>query len=224
MGMYFQGVVEIAKNPVATTGYHEAFHAWLDIYGPSKLRDAAFKQIERTTGLTSRLDIEEHLAESFAMWKLSGRTVSGALKQFFQAVWEDIKGMIGKQDKVTDLFRNVGKKGRMNEMSKNRMLQDLVYESPNGITTKVLDELQGRTSVSKEFIQNLLKRDDVRQVEKDIFAEKLRNFGDKVDVGELGDQIRAELLPLKTTSSDIREIFKNKDRTVNLDGENHTIR
>jgi hypothetical protein len=112
----------------------------------------------------------------------------------------------------------------MNEMSKNRMLQDLAYESPNGITTKVLDELQGRTSVSKEYIQNLLKRDDVRQVEKDIFAEKLRNFGDKVDVGELSDQIRAELLPLKTTSSDVREIFKNKDRTVNIGGDNHTIK
>lgn len=32
MGMYYQGVIEISKNPVATTGYHEAFHAWLDIY------------------------------------------------------------------------------------------------------------------------------------------------------------------------------------------------
>lgn len=64
----------------------------------------------------------------------------------------------------------------MNELSKNRMLQDISYESPNGITTKVLDELQGRTSISKQFIENLLKRDDVRQVEKEIFAEKLRNF------------------------------------------------
>jgi len=89
----------------------------------------------------------------------------------------------------------------MNELSKNRMLQDISYESPNGITTKVLEELQGRTSVSKQFIENLLKRDDVRQVEKEIFAEKLRNFGDKVDIGELGDQIRAELLPLKPKSS-----------------------
>lgn len=132
------------------------------------------------------------------MWKLSARGTSGALKQFFQAIWEDIKSLIGKQDKVTDLFRNVGKKGRMNELSKNRMLQDISYESPNGITTKVLDELQGRTSVSKQFIENLLKRDDVRQVEKEIFAEKLRNFGDKVDIGELSDQVRAELLPLKT--------------------------
>ncbi len=197
MGMYYQGTIEIAKNPVSTTGYHEAFHGWLEIYGPSKLREAAFKQIERTTGITSKIDIEEHLAEAFAMWKLSGRGVSGALRQFFQAVWEDIKSLIGKQDKVLDLFRNVGKKGRMNELSKNRMLQDLAYESPNGITTKVLDELQGRTNVSKQFIENLLRRDDVRQVEKDIFAEKLRNFGDKVDIGELSDQIRAELLPLK---------------------------
>ena len=85
----------------------------------------------------------------------------------------------------------------MNELSKNALFQDIAYQAPNGITTKVLEELQGRTSVSKEFIQNLLKRDDVRQVEKDLFAGKLRNFGDKVDIGELGDQIRTELLPLK---------------------------
>lgn len=204
MGMYYQGAIEIAKNPVSTTGYHEAFHAWTELYGDETVLKKAFDQVKREKGYTKNIDAEEYLAEAFAEWKLAGKgSYTGAVKQFFQTLWNDIKGIIGKADQVIKMFKDVGKKNKVKELQKNLAFQEVGYQSPNGLTTKVLEQLQGRQSVSKEYIQNLLKSAEVKQVERDIFTEKLANFPDKVDVGELSDQVRAELLPLKTNSTNI---------------------
>lgn len=204
MGMYYQGAIEIAKNPVSTTGYHEAFHAWTELYGDETVLKKAFDQVKREKGYTKNIDAEEYLAEAFAEWKLAGKgSYTGAVKQFFQTLWNDIKGIMGKADEVLKMFKEVGKKSKVKELQKNLAFQEVGYQSPNGLTTKVLEQLQGRQSVSKEYIQNLLKSAEVKQVERDIFTEKLANFQDKVDVGELSDQVRAELLPLTVNATDV---------------------
>lgn len=119
MGMYYQGAIEIAKNPVSTTGYHEAFHAWTELYGDETVLKKAFDQVKRERGYTKNIDAEEYLAEAFAEWKLAGKgSYTGAVKKFFQTLWNDIKSIIGKQDDVLKMFKDVGKQGKVKETKK----------------------------------------------------------------------------------------------------------
>ncbi len=86
------------------------------------------------------------------------------------------------------------------------------------LSTKLLEKLKGRTTVSKQFISDLNKSPDLKQVERDIiqnvldgYGEKIRtdiNIGipgvkvkeftsDQIPVKEFADKVKAELLPLK---------------------------
>lgn len=65
------------------------------------------------------------------------------------------------------------------------------------LTTTVLDKLQGRSTVSKQFISDLTNSGDLKQVERDMIREALSTESDTVDVPKFIEKVRAELLPLK---------------------------
>lgn len=67
------------------------------------------------------------------------------------------------------------------------------------LSTKIIGKLEGKTTVSKQFISDLTNSGDVKQVERDIIREALVNEGDKVNVAQFADKVKAELLPLKIT-------------------------
>jgi len=68
----------------------------------------------------------------------------------------------------------------------------------NGLTTKVLQKLEGRTSVSKQFISDLTNSGDLRQAERDLIRSVLKDMPDNVNVTEFANKVKTELLPLKT--------------------------
>lgn len=51
-----------------------------------------------------------------------------------------------------------------------------------GLTTKLLEKLQGRDTVSKQFISDLTNSPDLKQVEKDLIRSKLEQEGNKINV------------------------------------------
>lgn len=110
LGSYMKGAIKIAKNPKTTTGYHEAFHWYLDTHKIDDLRDKAFDQIKKQEGLKTDLQAEEYLAEAFAEWKLLGKTPKGAVKQFLEKIWNEVKKIVGKSDDIQDLMEQIGKK------------------------------------------------------------------------------------------------------------------
>lgn len=65
------------------------------------------------------------------------------------------------------------------------------------LSTKVLGKLEGRTSVSKQFISDLTNSGDLKQTERDIIREALATEGDTVNVKQFADKVKAELLPLE---------------------------
>lgn len=78
---------------------------------------------------------------------------------------------------------------------KLRVATDLNNES---LTTKILDKLKGKTTVSRQFIEDLTNSPDLKQSERDLIRSKLaESTGDKVDVQKFSDEVKAELLPLE---------------------------
>jgi len=65
------------------------------------------------------------------------------------------------------------------------------------LTTKILSKLEGRETVSKQFISDLTNSGDLKQVEKDLIREVLTTEGDVVNVANFSNKVRNELLPLK---------------------------
>lgn len=72
------------------------------------------------------------------------------------------------------------------------------YKETGNLTTKILKDLEGKTTVSKQYILDATNRGELKQAERDITRQVLETIqGDKVDVKEFADKIKSELLPLK---------------------------
>jgi len=73
------------------------------------------------------------------------------------------------------------------------------FKGAKKLTTKVLEELKGKTIVSKRFIFDQLNREGIKQAEKDIIIRLLQEYpeGKKVPVKEFAEKVEMELLPLK---------------------------
>lgn len=77
------------------------------------------------------------------------------------------------------------------------------YEGEKDLTTQTLNKLKGRSSVSKTFIENLTNQPDLKQVEREVIREKLKDYpdGSQVPVAEFANKVKAELLPLRRRSA-----------------------
>jgi hypothetical protein len=72
-------------------------------------------------------------------------------------------------------------------------------------TTKILEDLKGRDTVSKQFIQDLTNQPQIKQVERDMIRGILDEYeGGKINVTEFENKVRTALLPLEQ-SAPIRE-------------------
>lgn len=71
------------------------------------------------------------------------------------------------------------------------------FEKKLNLTLKTFDWLEGKETVSKQYIQDLTNRGDIKQVERDIIRESLETEGDKVNVSDFIQKVQNNLLPLK---------------------------
>lgn len=69
------------------------------------------------------------------------------------------------------------------------------------LTTLILEQLKGKTSVSRQFIEDALKQDRIKQAEKGLIADVLKEFkGDTIPAKEFADKVHAAILPLETAN------------------------
>lgn len=76
-----------------------------------------------------------------------------------------------------------------------------VYTGEKELTTKILRKLEGRSTVSKQFISDLTNQPELKQAERDLIRQTLNEYGDTVSVKEFADKVKVQLLPLKLGSS-----------------------
>ena len=69
------------------------------------------------------------------------------------------------------------------------------------VTTTILNDLQGKTTVSKQYILDATKRDAIKDVERDLILQALESEGDKVNVADFTKKVQAELLPVTAKKS-----------------------
>lgn len=67
------------------------------------------------------------------------------------------------------------------------------------LSTNVLNELEGKTTVSKQFISDLTNKAELKQTERDLVRSILTEYADgkPVPVKEFAEKVHSELLPLK---------------------------
>lgn len=68
---------------------------------------------------------------------------------------------------------------------------------PKKPTTKILNELNGKTTVKRQFIDDLTRKPDISKVEKEIISEALKTEGDIINTKQFAQKVQNELLPLK---------------------------
>lgn len=74
------------------------------------------------------------------------------------------------------------------------------FEGFTDLSTKLLEKLKGRTTVSKQFISDLTNSPDLKQAEKDTIRKALEDAGDEINVPDFANRVKSELLPLITTT------------------------
>ena len=101
-----------------------------------------------------------------------------------------ISERLGKMMPIGATIRDVSKEG---------------YKETGKITTKLLKKLEGKTTVSKQFISDLTNSGDLKQTEKDLIRKALAGEGDKVNVANFANKVKAEILPLKIKKTNVSE-------------------
>ena len=73
-----------------------------------------------------------------------------------------------------------------------------VFEGFKDLSTKLLEDLKGKSVVDKKFIEQRLVSSDLnlKQVEKDLIRSKLANYPDRFEVSDFAENIKTDLLPL----------------------------
>lgn len=90
------------------------------------------------------------------------------------------------------------------------------------ITTRILEDLKGRKTVSKQYLLDATNRPEVRQVEKDIVRSMLAEYPDgQIPVIEFADKIRGELLPLSYKSIIPKYEYVNLPKELRSDVKNY---
>jgi len=71
-----------------------------------------------------------------------------------------------------------------------------VFKGFSDLSTKLLEKLKGRTTVSRQFIEDLSNSPDLKQPERDLIRRMLPNEKE-ISVPDFAKKVKSELLPLK---------------------------
>lgn len=166
----------------------------------------ALAQQERQALKTSVLETFNHLPEfqdvdangvlttAYKRGKVSTENVEEAFNSL-KSQYKDFEdnGANGRPEILTKFFR------RVREHVDDRGVPDDmdVFLGFDDLTTRILGKLEGRDTVSKQFIQDLTNSPDLKQAERDLFRRLLEEEGDVVKVKDFANKVKSELLPLE---------------------------
>lgn len=74
---------------------------------------------------------------------------------------------------------------------------DVPFQGYEDLSTKLLEKLKGRTTVSRQYIEDLSNSPDLKQAERDLIRNVLKDEGKDISVPDFANRVKSELLPLK---------------------------
>jgi len=151
-----------------------------------------------------------------------------AVSKRFDQMYKDLKnrggiqdtGLAGLKGKEPNIFADILKEARMTNLFKDDIERGKIT-SQKGIeivptegvtpteklpdtvpTTRIIEDLQGKDKVSKQFIEDLTKQPKVKQAEREVISKILAEFeGGKINVKAFENKVRTALLPLTEINS-----------------------
>jgi len=72
-----------------------------------------------------------------------------------------------------------------------------IFKGFSDLSLKTLERMAGKSKVSKQFILDQLKREDVVKPERVLMETMLKDMGDDISVNDFANRVKTELLPLK---------------------------
>lgn len=120
LGKYKDEIITFSKNPASSTPEHEVLHAYFDTMTPFKQKAQLLSEVKATQKLKSNIDAEEWLADNFVEF-VKGRNVkwiSEKMKQYFTDIWDSMKALFGKEDKINSFYKDIEKLRWRNKVNK----------------------------------------------------------------------------------------------------------
>lgn len=173
------------------------------------------------------LKIEEQIAYDFEQYVHNKKPAKGIIKKFFDALIKLIKDFVGLVEKTNgDIIKDyydillegysiskevttLENKGIVKSFIEDGVLDAhaiakiVSLKDATKLTTRILKELEGKKTVSKQFILDATNRSELKQTEKDIFRKLLETEGDTVNVESFAKRVRSELLPLSVRNEEV---------------------
>lgn len=120
--MYKDSIITFSKNPDVSTPEHEVLHAYFDTMTSIKKQSEVLDLVKKEQKIDNNLDAEEWLADNFVefvRWReVSG--ISDKLKQYFADMWENMKSLFGREDKINALYRDIENLKNKNKVNKTQ--------------------------------------------------------------------------------------------------------
>ncbi len=156
----------------------------------------------------------------------------GKIREFFERLLASVKRIFKNPDDIKEFYRTMteGKakeetviNDEMPEVFNKKVeegvldfriqndVANFLQETPvqeaftdsGDLTLKTITKLEGRTTVSKQFILDSTNSPGITQPERDLVRALLETEGDTVNVQEFADKVKAELLPLNTDANSL---------------------
>ncbi len=112
---------------------------------------------------------------------------------------------IGKESKA--LYKSMTPTER--QAGKMNLSAPEPYKGEPDLTTKILRDLEGKTTVSKQYILDATNRGELKQVERDLIRSIAETEGDTVNVPDFAKKVKAELLPLERSYNSSETAYEN---------------
>lgn len=110
LGVYYDKMITFAKGANETTPEHEVLHAYFDLFTAPERKTEVLAQVKKQQGLEGDLEAEEWLADSFVDFVRDNKkaeTLPEKIREMFTEVWEKVKKLVGKEDKVKNLYKDI---------------------------------------------------------------------------------------------------------------------
>lgn len=121
---------------------------------------------------------------------LGSRLMNNKEDKFFQKGEQAVKDYRALPNKEGGFIKNPLVNGK-------NVKTPQTYKGEKDLTTKILKDLEGKTTVSKQYILDATNRGELKQVERDLIRDIVNKEGDTVNVADFAKKVKAELLPLK---------------------------
>jgi len=113
LGKYFDQMISFLKTPDKVTVGHEVVEAYLDLFTPEKQKTEVLKEVMEKFELKTMDQAREKLSDGFQDYvrgeDMKQKGWGQSIKDFFKNLWEKIKALVNKQDKVRALYNDIVK-------------------------------------------------------------------------------------------------------------------